>query len=171
MPLDHRSSRRSMRDRGSVRSRGSSSASSSDPREKLKDCCRQFVAFMFTQVGVGALVVSYAIMGAFAFMAIEGETLVTEDIDHVTSLRAACLTKLWNVTDFLNVLDEKKWKAAVRIVLLDYQKSMSHAIKGTLPSLTITLAAYPVMIPASRPKHALPLPFTTWSVYRCFTKP
>lgn len=129
MPVD-RNSRRSVRDRGSVRSRGSSSASSSDPREKLKDCCRQFVAFMFTQVGVGALVVSYAIMGAFAFMAIEGETPISENNDNVMDLRTACLTKLWNVTDLLNVLDEKKWKGAVRVVLLDYQKSMALAIKG-----------------------------------------
>ncbi len=129
MPVD-RNSRRSVRDRGSVRSRGSSSASSSDPREKLKDCCRQFVAFMFTQVGVGALVVSYAIMGAFAFMAIEGETPISENNDNVMDLRSACLTKLWNVTDLLNVLDEKKWKGAVRVVLLDYQKSMALAIKG-----------------------------------------
>lgn len=133
MPVD-RNSRRSVRDRGSVRSRGSSSASSSDPREKLKDCCRQFVAFMFTQVGVGALVVSYAIMGAFAFMAIEGETPISENNDNVMDLRSACLTKLWNVTDLLNVLDEKKWKGAVRVVLLDYQKSMALAIKGILQS-------------------------------------
>ena len=38
--------------RGSVRSRGSSTASSTDRTEKLKDCCRQFVAFMFTQVRI-----------------------------------------------------------------------------------------------------------------------
>lgn len=67
--------RRTLRERGgSVRSRGSSSVSSSDPREKLKDCCRQFVSFMFTQVGVGTLVVAYAIAGAFAFMKLEGES-------------------------------------------------------------------------------------------------
>lgn len=122
--------RRSVRDRGSVRSRGSSSASSSDPREKLKDCCRQFVAFMFTQVGVGALVVSYAIMGAFAFMAIEGESENSETNDHVTRLRSACLIRLWNVTDHLNVLEERKWKLDVRDALLDHQQAMALAIKN-----------------------------------------
>lgn len=127
MALDRR---RSVRDRGSVRSRGSSSASSSDPREKLKDCCRQFVAFMFTQVGVGALVVSYAIMGAFAFMAIEGESLNNDTNDHVASLRSSCLSRLWNVTDHLNVLEERKWKLDVRQVLLDHQQAMAMAIKG-----------------------------------------
>lgn len=127
MALDRK---RSVRDRGSVRSRGSSSASSSDPREKLKDCCRQFVAFMFTQVGVGALVVSYAIMGAFAFMAIEGESENSDNNDHVARLRSACLSRLWNVTDHLNVLEERKWKLDVRQVLLDHQQAMALAIKG-----------------------------------------
>ncbi|EFX74663.1 hypothetical protein DAPPUDRAFT_324055 [Daphnia pulex] len=127
MALDRK---RSVRDRGSVRSRGSSSASSSDPREKLKDCCRQFVAFMFTQVGVGALVVSYAIMGAFAFMAIEGESENSENNDHVAHLRSSCLSRLWNVTDHLNVLEERKWKLDVRQVLLDHQQAMALAIKG-----------------------------------------
>lgn len=127
MALDRK---RSVRDRGSVRSRGSSSASSSDPREKLKDCCRQFVAFMFTQVGVGALVVGYAIMGAFAFMAIEGESEENLHNEQVADLRSSMLTKMWNVTDHLNVLEEKRWKLVVRQLLLDYQKAMAPAIKS-----------------------------------------
>jgi len=128
MALDRK---RSVRDRGSVRSRGSSSSDPSiDPREKLKDCCRQFVAFMFTQVGVGALVVSYAIMGAFAFMAIEGDSEVMDNNKNVEDLRSSTLSRLWNVTDHLNVLEERRWKLDVRAVLLDYQKDMAVAIKG-----------------------------------------
>lgn len=127
MALDRR---RSVRDRGSVRSRGSSSASSTDPKEKLKDCCRQFVAFMFTQVGVGALVVSYAIMGAFAFIEIEGKSKNSDNNDHVELLRSSCISRLWNVTDHLNVLEERKWKLDVRQVLLDHQQAMALAIKG-----------------------------------------
>lgn len=128
MALDRK---RSVRDRGSVRSRGSSSSDPSvDPREKLKDCCRQFVAFMFTQVGVGALVVSYAIMGAFAFMAIEGDSEIMDNNRNVEDLRSTTLSRLWNVTDHLNVLEERRWKLDVRAVLLEYQKDMAVAIKG-----------------------------------------
>ncbi|XP_046397908.1 TWiK family of potassium channels protein 12 [Ischnura elegans] len=61
----------------SVRSRGSSASTPPTPptpmapRERLKDCCRQLVAFMCTQVGVGGLVVGYALVGAFGFLSIE----------------------------------------------------------------------------------------------------
>jgi len=40
-------------------------------REKVKDCCRKMVAFMCTQVGVGALIIGYTIIGAVGFMHIE----------------------------------------------------------------------------------------------------
>ena len=118
--------------RGSVRSRGSSTGSSSEPREKLKDCCRQFVAFMFTQVGVGALVVSYAIMGAFAFQSIEGKaTDATVEVENfnVSDLRTSAALRLWNVTDHHNVLNKTKWYADVLHVLFEYQGNMTDAIK------------------------------------------
>ena len=85
---------------------------------------------MFTQVGVGALVVGYAIMGAFAFMAIEGESEENLYNEQVADLRSSILIKMWNVTDHLNVLEEKKWKVIVRQLLLDYQKAMAPAIKS-----------------------------------------
>lgn len=61
--------------RSSLRSKASSSNSGSDPSKhqavdrvkQLKNCCRIAVEFMFTQVGVGALVVAYTIMGASIF--------------------------------------------------------------------------------------------------------
>ena len=122
--------RRTLRERGgSVRSRGSSSVSSSDPREKLKDCCRKFVAFMFTQVGVGAVVVCYAIAGAFAFMSIEAE-VDSEINETVDNIRTSCVKDLWNVTDHLNVLHKDKWYFDVRKLLINYQQNISQAIKS-----------------------------------------
>ena len=38
---------------------------------KFKDCCRVTLEFTFTQVGVGALVVTYTILGAFIFQYLE----------------------------------------------------------------------------------------------------
>lgn len=57
--------------RGSSRSRGSSSTAEIAPREKIKDFCRHVVAFMCTQIGVGALVIGYTLVGAVSFMEIE----------------------------------------------------------------------------------------------------
>ena len=117
--------------RGSVRSRGSSSASSgvaASPRERLKDCCRLVVSFMFTQVGVGGLVVSYAFMGAIAFKTIEGKDTNDTNI-RVTNMRSAYVTRLWNVTDHLNVLHKDRWYFDVRQLLIEYQHEMAMAIE------------------------------------------
>ncbi|KAK2719978.1 TWiK family of potassium channels protein 18-like isoform X1 [Artemia franciscana] len=118
--------KRSMKDRGSLRSRGSSSAD--DTRTKIKDCCRKFVAFMCTQVGVGGLVVTYAVMGAFAFMFIE------KDVEHpmhyvVDDMRGEYVEKIWVVTDQFNVLHKDRWYTDVNKILTEYQMNMSDIIK------------------------------------------
>ncbi|KAF2356739.1 Potassium channel domain [Trinorchestia longiramus] len=63
--------RGSQRSRGSVRSRGSYSSSplsSEKPfQEKVKDCCRITIAFIFSNVGVCAMFVGYTIIGSFLF--------------------------------------------------------------------------------------------------------
>lgn len=56
----------------SERSASSSySDSDEDPRRKVKNCCRKALTFMCTQVGVGGLIVTYAVMGAIGFRLIE----------------------------------------------------------------------------------------------------
>jgi len=40
--------------------------------DKIKDFIREFIAFMFSNVGIIGLVVGYTICGAFMFQAIEG---------------------------------------------------------------------------------------------------
>jgi len=87
---------------------------------------------MFTQVGVGALVVSYAIMGAFAFQSIEGKAVDdTLEVDNfnVSDLRTSAALRLWNVTDHHNVLNKTKWYSDVLHVLFEYQGNMTEAIK------------------------------------------
>lgn len=37
----------------------------------LKHCCRSVATFMCTQVGVGGIIVGYALVGASVFMALE----------------------------------------------------------------------------------------------------
>ena len=68
----HQSQQQQQQQRSSVRSKASSSTStSSNKKSKLKKCCRAFVELMFTQVGVGGLVVAYTLMGASIFQYIE----------------------------------------------------------------------------------------------------
>ncbi|CAG0925102.1 unnamed protein product, partial [Notodromas monacha] len=107
--------------RSSLRSKGSSSSSGErDPRERFKDCCRKIVQFLFSQVGVGALVVGYAIFGAFAFIAVEGgqERIGLRMIEH----REAAAQQLWNVTEVYNVLNFEKWNTEVEGLIKSYQR-------------------------------------------------
>lgn len=128
--------------RSSLRSRDSSSASGADPRERVKDCCRKLVAFMCTQVGVGGLIVGYAIVGAFGFMMIE----IQEDSpyaklhQHVTSRRNTYALELWKRTAGnlkVNVLDKRAFHNETDRILLDFQSELVAAVKKGYNGLTL----------------------------------
>lgn len=112
---------------GSMKSRDSSSTAGSDAREKIKDCCRKFIAFMFTQVGVGALVVCYAILGAASFMHIEKDSR-DEQLESVRLLRLNCAEELWNITVTVNVFNETTWMSKVNEVLKVFQGNITAAV-------------------------------------------
>ncbi|XP_018564666.1 two pore potassium channel protein sup-9 [Anoplophora glabripennis] len=146
--------------RGSSRSRGSSSASDVDPREKIKECCRKLIAFMCTQVGVGALVFGYTLIGAVTFMHIEEKGQNTKEgvmnetrINYSMRLyETALIVNGYNITTFAPAIDE---------VLKDYQKKVVEIFKDgydpqdewTFPSALmfslsiITMIGYGNMVP------------------------
>lgn len=119
-----------IRQRSTRSSRGSNSTNESDPREKMKDCCRKLVAFMFTQVGVGGVIVGYAICGAFAFQAIERK-YDNEGIRKVEKLRFEIADRLWNATEQFNTLNTTAWVEEVNFYLAVYQANFTeHVRKG-----------------------------------------
>ncbi|KAM8705082.1 hypothetical protein ACLKA7_009529 [Drosophila subpalustris] len=107
----------------------SSTASNQEPRKRVKRCCRNFVTFMCTQVGVGALIVVYAIFGALAFMQIERE-YVDKTSAHVLELRQNCSQKLWNITEEHNLLEKPLWVNETNAVLREYQAQIAQIIKS-----------------------------------------
>ena len=118
------------RNRSSVRSsRGSNSTNGSDPREKLKDCCRKFAAFMCTQVGVGALIVAYALLGAGMFMNIEQER---NDTDKLTIMqnREAFANELWSVIEVHNLLNNTVFVSAASELLVEYQNNFTELVRS-----------------------------------------
>lgn len=122
--------RASQRSHGMVsqRSYGTSSSSSHGSRTKCKNCCRKFVTFMCTQVGVGGLVVSYAIMGAFAFRAIEGKD-EQRQTNHTLLIHDNTIRTLWNFTERHNVLHKDQWYEDVNQTLFEFQQQIVHAVK------------------------------------------
>lgn len=111
----------------SMRSRDSSSTAGSDPRERIKDCLRKFVAFMFTQVGVGALVVCYAILGAASFMHIEKDN-PDHQLQDVKIWRRNCVDNMWFYAETVNTLNETYFKVKINEYLIAYQLNITEAI-------------------------------------------
>lgn len=82
---------------------------------------------MFTQVGVGALVVCYSILGAVCFMHIERDSH-DQQIEEVNLWRQKCAQQLWNITEVINMFDKPLWHENVDRVLITFQNNITIAI-------------------------------------------
>lgn len=102
------------------------------PRQNtLKHCCRSVATFMFTQVGVGGIIVCYALVGASVFIALEtqGEAFADDVVNNVTLSRNSTATKLWS--DYQNSqFNESEWIIISNHSLHEFQvhKQYFHAI-------------------------------------------
>jgi len=83
---------------------------------------------MCTQVGVGGLVVGYAIVGAFGFMSIE-QDWVNPQNDKVAQLHSKCVCDLWNFSANGLALNETAWRSEVDRVLRVFQNDFVKAYK------------------------------------------
>lgn len=135
-----------IRQRSTRSSRGSNSTNDSDPREKMKDCCRKLVSFMFTQVGVGGVIVGYALCGALAFQAIE-LTYDNQGIKTVEKMRNETAEGLWNITEQFNMLNTTAWAEEVLVILTHYQANITELKrKGYEPRTPEDIWEYPTAL-------------------------
>lgn len=93
-----------------------------------RSCFRKFAAFLFSHVGLCALVVGYSVLGAFAFRALEGPYEVRK-ASQVRALREQTVGRLWDVTAALNVLYKDNWTAAVNEHIRQFQLRLVAAVK------------------------------------------
>lgn len=129
--------------RSSVRSNESISSSYSiNRKEKCKDFCRKTIAFMCTQVGVGGLIVAYALIGAASFISIETDAKSSNIsyIDEVKQRRYKCATELWALTIKNNAHDvnETVWRDDMNFKLLEFQNYLITMIKKGYDGRSIT---------------------------------
>ncbi|TGZ51326.1 TWiK family of potassium channels protein 18 [Temnothorax longispinosus] len=126
--------------RSSLRSRDSSSTSTGiDPRERIKDCCRKLVEFMCTQVGVGGLVVGYAIVGAFGFISIEGQVDPTASVCVREYIRQEYADELWFGTasnQSVNIFNRTTFYMVSNSILKQYQENITKRQKDKCNGLT-----------------------------------
>ncbi|XP_066147246.1 TWiK family of potassium channels protein 12 [Euwallacea fornicatus] len=97
-------------------------------REQVKDCCRKMVAFMCTQVGVGALIIGYTMIGAVGFMHIEKSARNVE-VSKVGNLRENTTKKLFAVVMENNIFDQRKFNKDIDQVLQGHQRDVVKLFK------------------------------------------
>uniref|UniRef100_T1JHG6 Uncharacterized protein n=1 Tax=Strigamia maritima TaxID=126957 RepID=T1JHG6_STRMM len=88
---------------------------------RCKTCCRRFTAFMFSHVGLCALVVGYAMIGALVFQKLE-ENHNTDTASAMLAKRESTIQKLWDITNDLNILYKANWTKRVSQEMVDFQK-------------------------------------------------
>ncbi|CAG9857944.1 unnamed protein product [Phyllotreta striolata] len=101
------------------------------PRAKIKDCCRTITAFMFTQIGLGALVFGYTVIGAVGFMHLETPLARnnTTELVEIQSHRLRHSLELYRVALNQNIFDEHNFSIAIDRVLASYQSKVVELIK------------------------------------------
>ncbi|KAL1509452.1 hypothetical protein ABEB36_004186 [Hypothenemus hampei] len=97
-------------------------------KEKLKDCCRKMVAFMCTQVGVGALIIGYTIIGAVAFIHVETSARNTE-VSEVVAIRNKTLKMLFNAVMKNNIFDHRQFNFDIDHILKNHQANVIEIFK------------------------------------------
>ncbi|CAG2182023.1 unnamed protein product, partial [Oppiella nova] len=90
--------------------------------------CRTISAFVFSHVGLGALVFGYSIVGAFTFRALEAPNELNYR-HFVANERLKFADTLWTITQNSSVLKQKEWCDDVSKELEKLEKSLVIALK------------------------------------------
>uniref|UniRef100_A0A182NN88 Potassium channel domain-containing protein n=1 Tax=Anopheles dirus TaxID=7168 RepID=A0A182NN88_9DIPT len=92
--------------------------------ERAKDHCRNFTAFMFSNVGIIFLVVLYMIAGAFMFIAIEGNEAL-ERFAQIPFKRNETAMRLWQISCCeVNVFNKSVFEEKVGNEIRAYQEKI-----------------------------------------------
>lgn len=96
---------------------------------QVRNCLRKFITFLFSQVGVGALLLCYTILGAVVFIHLESANETARRIFQVNQLRTTTVTRLWNATYCYNVIDTDKWWQEVDHITQAFQTDVVREIQ------------------------------------------
>lgn len=96
---------------------------------KCRYYLRIFLTHLFSQVGLCALVVGYAVVGALTFEYLEA-TYELSQRSSIQEHREECLRDLWIITETANVLHETNWTIQVRSRLRSFEQEVVKAVKN-----------------------------------------
>ncbi|XP_069135422.1 dentin sialophosphoprotein-like [Argopecten irradians] len=93
-----------------------------EKRRKVITCCKQFIAFLFSHIGLCSLVVAYSILGGFIFQALEAPWEKKTRI-HVKQEREGAINKIMQLAVELemNKRSRDNFTAEVNTLLVNFQ--------------------------------------------------
>jgi len=105
-------------------------------RQRCADCCRQFIAFLFSTVGSCCLMVGYVVLGGLVFRGLEADHERQTKTD-MRLMRMNHVRWLWNLTETMNVLHPDNWSREANRVLDSYTMNVSqhHSVSSVRISL------------------------------------
>ena len=97
-------------------------------RHRVASCCRSFISFLASTVGLTCLLVAYTLLGGALFVGLEAqhERLVKTA---VMTTRDQYVRQLWDITEQLNVLHPDNWSTLAEQVLERYAEDVYVATK------------------------------------------
>ena len=119
----------------------------------FRNICRSIFELMFTQVGIGGIVIGYTIVGAFIFQAIElsyderpqkivsstgkAAKMKVSIPEKVIELRSSTLNEVWKLTEMHNIFNRSLWTIDVATALFHHQEGMVSLIQDGYEEQTV----------------------------------
>lgn len=97
--------------------------------QQCKDYLRQFIAFLFSNIGIICLVVGYTIAGAFMFIVIEGKSDNAGAMQRVAANRSDTVARIWDLT-CCTEYREDEWHREVQAHLRYFQSHVIEAFRN-----------------------------------------
>ncbi|WAR02850.1 KCNKI-like protein [Mya arenaria] len=96
--------------------------------QRCKKCCKKFMTFFFSNIGLCSLVVAYSILGGFIFQTLEAPHEIQKR-HLMTKRRALYAQELWNFTDSRDIFFEPNYTRVVEMLLVRFQTDVLLAKK------------------------------------------
>ena len=96
--------------------------------QQCMSCCKKFLAFLFSTIGLSCLMIAYTFFGGFIFMNLEApnEVLLKNNVQQSKKWH---VDRLWNLTMEMNVFHPENWSSMALIVLENYTREVYEATK------------------------------------------
>ena len=99
-------------------------------RQKVVTCCKSLAAYLFSHIGLAAMVVAYSIMGGFLFQALEAPYEIREKV-RIKRWKEDKVDEIWQLSVHLNMrnLDKVDFSEKVRAIFTLFQTEVTVAVK------------------------------------------